>query len=192
MNDVVIKERFRIFVGLKPDPQLESWHRALAIKLEPVTGHFPPFANWHITLCYIGSASAAELRAVKKRLTRVDAAAFEVVFDKAVAFKKRRKVAALTLQSSSPPDALFALQQLVTRACFDDTVSAERDYKSHITVSRPKKHKRDVVDGFHQAWDGVVAELGVPTVRAQRFFLINSTLGYPYASYETLASYPLA
>ncbi|OPH61294.1 2'-5' RNA ligase [Paenibacillus ferrarius] len=194
-NPLAASEPYRLFVGiaLPPDVQreLELWAGSLQKAL--------PFQKWthpqdvHVTLCFLGDASAETALALAHDLRQVAAAAPPLALraEGLGVFGPPAAPAALWAGVAGDLDALAALQRAVAGACARHGFPAEaRAYRPHITLAR---RFRAAAGPFRRAALAAAGapDGGWPAWRVEDIVLYRSHLGRQ-PSYEPLAICPLA
>ncbi len=142
----------RYFIGLDLAPAdklaLESWrekslpdmphHKQPAKSRQPERSLRPvPPANYHVTLCFLGSITPRQLEDICQLLNDITVASFELTFD-ASGYWSGPKI--LHVQPSVVPEPLAELASLSHSAARQAGISVERrEYRPHITLIRNVK-----------------------------------------------------
>ena len=142
---------------------------------------------WHITLQFLGQASAEQYEAVKARLGEVHATPVPVQLGELSCFER---TGVLHLGIELTPQ-LVALQQSVTRATrLCGFVPEARAYQPHITLarSRSSEDRRRIAE----LAKGVTRSPRLPRFVAHEFVLYESFPGPAGSRYEVRARFVLS
>ena len=120
----------RVFFALWPDARLRA---RLATLVSPVTdGRAQPAVNLHITLCFVGSVSDAELARLEQADFADLPAPFELVIDHAGWWSPG---GIAWVGPSRVPPALTRLHGAIARGA-GITVPAHESFRPHVTLAR--------------------------------------------------------
>jgi 2'-5' RNA ligase len=178
----------RLFVGI---PLAEETREELAALEARLRARAPKLrwskpGLWHVTLQFLGHASAEQHEAVKARLAEVSAAPVPIELEQLSCFER---AGVLHLGVRLTPQ-LVALQQRVTRATGQcGFAPEERAYQPHITLARSRRNEDR----------RKVAELAKSVAHSPRFtrfvahaFVLHESFPGPAGSrYEVRARYVL-
>jgi RNA 2',3'-cyclic 3'-phosphodiesterase len=181
----------RVFFALWPDPEWQQGLLAVASGPVAACGGRPVAGiDLHVTLCFVGAASEADLPGLCECAAALQSAEFELEFD-ALEYWPRSRVLAVT--SSQIPEAAAALAgALRSAACSLGLRPAEQPLRPHVTLVRAAA----AVAGSPRR-----ALAMSPPLRllARRMYLAQShelgdatATGSQAARYARIASWPLA
>jgi 2'-5' RNA ligase len=143
--------------------------------------------SWHITLQFLGNATAEQADCLKARLAQVRSVSVMVQLGELGFFDR----AGVSFADVIPTPALVALQQNVvvfTSAC--GFAAETRPFHPHITLARVKGQER----GAHlrELRKQILGQPAFSRFRAEEFLLYESHLSAEGARYEVRGSFPLA
>ncbi|SDN25651.1 2'-5' RNA ligase [Paenibacillus sp. yr247] len=191
-NAQTSSEMYRLFVGIQLPPdiqrELEKWKGSLQKVL--------PFQKWthpqdvHVTLSFLGDASAETANALAIELRQLAAATLPLTLhaEGLGVFGPPAAPSILWAGVAGDLDALAALQREVAGACARHGFPAEaRAYRPHLTLAR---RYRTAAGPFSRAALAVGAPSGGwPVWRVEDIVLYRSHLGRQPA-YEPLGVFP--
>jgi len=176
----------RLFVAV--DLGNEARHRLAAViaaGLPILPGAVVPPANWHITLRFVGSASAAEEDRLLFALSEIDSEGpFELRLGRLGAFPRAAKATVLWLGIEEGQEHLASLAHQVEEHIQAAGFSAEdRPFRGHLTLSRlrPASDVRSILD------DGFNAGMTVPVGDIVVFASILGRGGTRYEAVDRFA-----
>ncbi len=177
----------RLFVAV--DLGDEVRHRLAAViadGLPALPGAVVPPANWHITLRFVGPASAAEEDRLLFALSEIDSTGpFELRLGRLGAFPRASKAAVLWLGVEEGEAHLASLAREVEEHIQAAGFSAEdRPFRGHVTLSRlrPSGDVRPILaEGFNAGM----------TVAVDDIVVFASILGRGGARYEEVDRFSL-
>lgn len=170
----------RLFIGIPIDAACRRALEALAERLRvPGDGlRWTAPAGWHITLQFLGSATAEQCACVQQRLAAIRQGHFPISLEAPAIFE--RAGAFVVEVQPSPP--LLDLQGKVTAATAPCGFAAEeRAYHPHITLAR-SKGGRTALTALRKRLGGVK----IAPFEAREFVLYESFLEPGGARYEAL------
>lgn len=135
--------------------------------------------NFHITLCFLGSVSAADLDRICEQADALDAAPFDLVLDETGYFARPR---VLWIGPSRPPPAIGELSRSLGRIAARAGLRIDRrPFRPHLTLMRKCR-------------DPDLSAIPPPAIafRCDRFCLYESRSTERGVRYLPLASWPLA
>jgi len=178
----------RLFIGIPLADAVAGELSTLVSRLRPGTPNLRWTARdtWHITLQFLGNATAEQLQCLGARLSEVHSPPVPIqigepgFFDRAGAF--------FADVVASP--ALTGLQQRVvdtTAQCGFATDA--RPFHPHITLARAKGHGSGL--GLRELMGGLHSQPRFSSFTAQEFLLYESHLERHGARYEVLGRFPI-
>jgi 2'-5' RNA ligase len=187
----------RLFVGI---PLADEAARELAAVVERLQDQHRPQRDavglrwttpdsWHITLQFLGNATAEQLDCLKKELGPIGSVEFPVQLG---GLKLFDRVGILFADVSAAPE-LIDLHKLVvaaTRHCgFVRSMLPSKLFHPHITLARARGDGRKA--GLREMLDNVHRDLRFPPFTAREFVLYESHLAAHGARYQALLRVPL-
>lgn len=186
----------RLFFALWPDgPWSSRLIEAAAPVLCKVGGRALASVDLHVTLCFLGAVDEAQFAALCERAGQIEAAAFELVFERLEWWRAARIVAASV---ACVPSAGVALAAALAKAAQQAGLAPDlKSWRPHITLVRganlPQLLPEPAGERAGDAWPALQLRLPVT-----RFYLAQSqglgaqVCGHAEAPrYATLASWPL-
>ena len=182
----------RLFFALWPQ---DSWSSRLIETAAPVLGAAGGRAlarvDLHVTLCFLGAVDEAQFAALCVRAGQIEAASFELEFDRLEFWREARIVTATVTRV--PAAALELAQALATAAREVGLAPDLKAWRPHVTLARGLAPQRLPAELAGDAWPALRLKLPVA-----RFYLAESQgLGAQVCGasearrYATLASWPL-
>jgi 2'-5' RNA ligase len=193
----------RLFFALWPDgPWSSRLIEAAAPVLGKVGGRALASVDLHVTLCFLGAVDEAQFAALCERAGQIEAAAFELVFERLEWWRAARIVAASV---ACVPPAGVALAAALAKAAQQVGLAPDlKSWRPHVTLLRgasmpPLPAEPATEPATEQVGDAWPAQLLLPvTLPVTRFYLAQSQgLGAQGCGraeaprYATLASWPL-
>jgi 2'-5' RNA ligase len=151
----------------------------------------------HVTLCFLGAVAEPQLAALRERAAGIDAAAFELSFERLELWGEARILAATV---ERVPSAAAGLAGALAVAAGEVGLALERrPWRPHITLARGVTPPRAATTAAAAAASADAASRRLPlTLSAGRFYLAESqgvgaqACGNAAAPrYATLGSWPL-
>jgi 2'-5' RNA ligase len=182
----------RLFFALWPEV---SWSSRLIEAAAPVLrvagGRTLAPLDLHVTLCFLGTVGEAERAALCVRAGQIEAASFELEFERLEFWRAAGIVAASVARV---PPAGVALAQALAAAAREVGLAPDlAAWRPHVTLVRGVRPQRLPVEFVGDAWPALRLQLPVA-----RFYLAESQgLGAQVCGategrrYGTLASWPL-
>ncbi len=190
-------ETRRLFFALWPDaPWCSRLIAAAAPLLDAAGGRALAQVDLHVTLCFLGAVDAARSAALGVRAGQIEAAAFELEFDRLEFWREAGIVAATVARV--PPPAMALAQALAAAARQVGLAPDPKPWRPHLTLMRGLTAQRLAaqplpVRGTDGAWP--VLRLRLPVAR---FYLAESQglgaqaeAGAEVPRYALLRSWPL-
>ncbi|MCY9658024.1 RNA 2',3'-cyclic phosphodiesterase [Paenibacillus anseongense] len=183
-------DTYRLFVGIRLPQETQ---RELALVAAALKERLP-FQKWthpqdvHVTLSFLGDASAEKAQALAHDLRQLAAAALPLTLhaDGLGVFGPPAAPSVLWAGVAGDLDALAALQREVAGACARQGFPAEaRAYRPHLTLAR---RYRLAAEPFSRA--SLAGAPSLPAWRVEDIVLYRSHLGRQ-PSYEPLGVFPL-
>lgn len=182
----------RLFFALWPEASFcAQLLAAAAAALSGVAGRALPAADLHVTLCFLGAATEAQIAALRALAARIQAASFELQFDRLEYWRAARIIVATAPQV--PAAATELARSLAAAAQAVGLTPDDKPLRAHLTLMRG-------VSALPPALEGGAAAAPAPGLKfvASRFYLAESQgLGAEAAGsaesrrYQTLACWPL-
>jgi RNA 2',3'-cyclic 3'-phosphodiesterase len=149
----------------------------------------------HVTLCFLGAVGEAQFAALCERAGQIEAASFELAFERLEWWREAQIVAASV---ACVPPAGVALAAAVATAAQQVGLAPDlRSWRPHVTLLRGASMPRLPAELAGDAWPALQLTLPV-TLPVTRFYLAQSQgLGAQVCvraeapRYATLASWPL-
>lgn len=143
-------------------------------------------AQLHLTLAFLGDVDDRRAAALDAALSAQLPRSLDITIDGVGHFEDRGHPTALWAKII-PSDPLSALAARVARVAEASGIAVERRrFIPHITLARLNRSSGPVGD-----WLALYGALVTPTWAADRYHLIESSLGDGGARYTSLADYPL-
>lgn len=176
----------RLFIAIPLAPEVTAQLSALVARLRRRGDglRWTGPESWHITLQFLGEATAAQYPCLAATLDAVRASPVPVHFDALACFDR----AAVFVLGVHPTPPLLALQQLVTAATRPCGFLPEtRPYRPHITLARAKAPA-----SLAALQPRIQSQPAFPRFIAPAFNLYESFLSPAGARYEVRRHFPLA
>ena len=175
----------RLFVGLSLTNTIRQRLGYLASGLDNARWVKPE--NYHLTLRFIGEASAQDAADLDFILSAINSESFHLQFCGMGYFGKAEKPRSIWVDVV-PNKALFWLQGKVERSVINAGFGAEgRKFKPHVTLARFRARKpRNFASYFSENGAFSTAPFLVKS-----FTLFESNLGYGGSNYVAVNEYPL-
>ncbi|MFI4866548.1 MAG: RNA 2',3'-cyclic phosphodiesterase [Steroidobacterales bacterium] len=186
----------RLFFALWPDgPWSSRLIEAAAPVLSKVGGRALASVDLHVTLCFLGAVDDAQSAALCARAGQIEAASFELAFERLEWWRAARIVAASV--ACVPPAGVALAAALAKAAQQIGLVPDLKPWRPHVTLLRgasmPQLPAELAAEQVGDAWPAL--QLTLPVTR---FYLAESQgLGAQVCGraeaprYATLASWPL-
>ena len=182
----------RLFFALWPDgPWSSRLIEAAAPLLSKVGGRALASVDLHVTLCFLGAVDAAQFAALCERAGQIEAASFELTFERLECWRAARIVAASV--ADVPPAGVALAAALVQAAQQVGLAPDLKPWRPHVTLLRGASLAQLPAERAGDAWPAL--QLTLPVTR---FYLAQSQgLGAQVCGpaeaprYATLASWPL-
>jgi RNA 2',3'-cyclic 3'-phosphodiesterase len=182
----------RLFFVLWPDGR---WSSRLIETAAPllckVGGRALASVDLHVTLCFLGAVGEAQFAALCERAGQIEAASFELTFERLEWWRAARIVAASV--AYVPPAGMALAAALATAAQQVGLAPDLKSWRPHVTLARGASLPQLPAERAGEAWPAL--QLTLPVTR---FYLAQSQgLGAQVCGraeaprYATLASWPL-
>jgi 2'-5' RNA ligase len=159
--------------------------------LAAATGRALARADLHVTLCFLGAVSEAQLAPLCERAGKIEGASFELAFDRLEWWRPARALAATA--ACVPPAGAQLAAALASAARGLGLAPDERPWRPHMTLLRGVTAQQLPAEPAGEAWPAIRL-----TLPASRFYLAESQGlgaqacgGAEAPCYAALASWPL-
>jgi RNA 2',3'-cyclic 3'-phosphodiesterase len=178
----------RLFIAIPLADSIARELEHVVARLRPSAAHlrFTARESWHITLQFLGSATADQLDCLISHLSHVQSAPLSVQIGTLGFFDR----SGVLFADVAVTPALLSLQQRVvdeTAAC--GFVDEPRPYHPHITLARSKSRVRKSDPSSIQS--KLSGKTSFSPFLAREFLLFESHLGSEGSRYEVRARFPL-
>jgi RNA 2',3'-cyclic 3'-phosphodiesterase len=177
----------RLFIAIPLADVVAHELEQIVARLHPSAAHlrFTARESWHITLQFLGSATANQLDCLTARLTEVRSAPFPIQIGELGFFDR----AGVLFADVAVTPTLTSLQERVVSATAQCGFNAEsRPYRPHITLARSKIRIRKSDVSSIQSKLG--SRLSFSPFTAQEFLLFESRLSSQGSRCEVRARFP--
>jgi RNA 2',3'-cyclic 3'-phosphodiesterase len=178
----------RLFIAIPLADSIARELEQLVARLRPSLTQlrFTARESWHITLQFLGNATADRLDCLTTRLPRIDSVPFPVRIGEPGFFDR----AGVLFADVAVTPALVSLQQRVaaeTAAC--GFAAESRPYHPHITLARSKT--RVPKSDFSSIQSNLSGKASFSPFLAREFLLFESHLSSEGSRYEVRGRFPL-